>query len=1118
MPLSLLTAPRLTPLLEHLAGGLARAPLPPREEEVIVVQSQGMRRWLTLQLADRFGCAGSLTMPFPATFVRELSRSILGEHAGRDQQDPFSRDALTWRIDAMLDALPAGDETFAPLRTYLARADDRTRFGLAAQVAARFDDYQMFRADILDRWEAGDDYPGTSHGRWQGALWRRLRAEAGDGAPHTGNRLQRLIETLQRAESSGGPGDAPHGLPSRVTVFGVSTLPPLFVDLLFAIARHRPVTVYSAALEVAASHPLALAYGGQSREFVAELEGRGAAVQRVGEVPNGAGVLARLQRELATDDAGTTPLELAWSDDSLRVHDAHGAMRQLEVVRDQLLAALAADDTLRPHDLLLLVPDAAEWAPTVDAVFGVSVQGAPRLPYRIADRPLRRAQPAAEALARLLSLEGGRLERSAVLSLLSLPLVRQGAGLAAGDVEWVESALERANVRWGYDGAARSALGFPDYEEASWRAGLDRLLLGVVVGRVDDEVLGLLPEAGDMLGEPELLATFARWVDDLAEMLAQWRHERSLADWTATLIGTIERFLAPDDTYEQQMVGAVAATIRRLSALGEVAGYDKTVKFAVVRDWLETELDDEGFGSGFLQGGMTVAALKPMRSLPFRVIAMVGLDDGVFPRRDRRSAFDLLEHERRAGDRDLRSDDRQLFLDTLMAAEGRLILAYGGRAVNDNSPRAPSVVIDELLDHVGRRATLAAGGGGQGGTAENTEDVENTGGAENGAEDVARKVMVVRHPLQPFSSAYFGAGKDARLFSYSREQAGAARALGNRREVEPPFVVGEVEAPDDGASGIFALTLRNLTDCWTNPSKFFCTRTLRIYLGHELEEASDEETFAPNYMEQGGIRARMLAGALAGTRDAVAEERRLIADGSLPPRELGRAWHVDLWSDVALVLAQLPNDESAATIPITLEGDVWRLTGRIDGVRGAQRFAVRAGSMGADHYLRAWVEHLAMLAAREQGDTSLPDTTVLVWRERDKVKSLRYGPVPNAMPRLAALVESARDGMRRPLPFFARAGYAWGASTFVQPPGEQGKGKGKGKKTATAATRDPRDEATKAYHEQPADYSSGGDAQDAYVALCFRGIDPMVERWDDFERLAERLFDGWRHAMLEGEG
>lgn len=1113
MPLHLLTAPHLAPLLEHLAGGLTRAPLPPREEEVIVVQSQGMRRWLTLQLADRFGCAGSLELPFPATFVRELSRVLLGEHGSRDQHDAFSRDALTWRLDAMLDALPPNDATFAPLRTYLARADDRTRFGLAAQVAARFDDYQMFRADVLDGWEAGNDYPGTSHGRWQAALWRRLRAEAGNGAPHTGNRLQRLIDTLQRAEPNGsldgGSGDLPRGLPARVTVFGVSTLPPLFVDLLVAIARHRPVMVYSAALAAESSHPLGGAYGGQSREFVTGLKARGATVQRVDATPNGATLLARLQRELAAGEAGTAPLEVSRDDDSLRVHDAHGEMRQLEVVRDQLLAALAADDTLRPHDLLLLVPDAGEWAPKVDAVFGVSVHGTPRIPYRIADRPLRRAQPAAEALARLLSLEGGRLERSAVLSLLSLPLVRQGAGLAAGDLEWIESALERANIRWGYDGAAREALGFSDYEEASWRAGLDRLLLGVAVGRVDDEVLGLLPEAGDLLGEPELLATFARWVDDLADTLAQWRHERSLADWTATLIGTIERFLAPDDTYEQQMVGAVAATIRRLSALGEVAGYDKTVKFAVVRDWLEAELDDEGFGSGFLQGGMTVAALKPMRSLPFRVIAMVGLDDGVFPRRDRRSAFDLLEHERRAGDRDLRSDDRQLFLDTLMAAEGRLILAYGGRAVSDNSPRAPSVVIDELLDHVGRRAVLAAGGAEGNGTA----DSENTGGTANGSDDVARRVMVVRHPLQPFSATYFVGGGDPRLFSYSREQAGAARALGNRRDEEAPFVVAAIEPMEGEGDGVFALTLKDLTDCWTNPSRYFCTRTLRVYLGHELAEAADEEMFAPNYMEQGLIRSRMLGGVLAGTRDAEGEQRRQLANGELPPRELGRAWHAKLWSDVARVVEQVPNHEAAATIPITIGGDGWRLKGRIDGVRGDQRFAVRAGPMGPDHYIRTWVEHLAMLAARDLGDRKLPQTTILVWREGDKVKSARYAAVPNATEHLSALVEAARDGLRRPLPFFARAGHAWGTTAFAQP----SSGKTKGKKGGAAAMKDPRDEATKKYHEQPTEHSSGGDAQDDYVTLCFRGVDPMVEMWEEFEQLAQRLFEGWSEAMQGSE-
>lgn len=1118
MSLRLVTAPHLAPLLRHLADEMARAPLPPREAEVVVVQSQGMRRWITLQLADRFGCAGSLDLPFPTTYVRDLARAVLGESGARDPYDPFSRDVLAWRLDALLDEVRAsGEPAFAPLRTYLAGADARTRFGLAAQVAARFDDYQLFRADVLARWEAGDDAPHTTHAPWQAALWRRLRAGAGDGAAHTGARLQRLIALLAGADTH--PHDL-RGLHARLAVFGVSALPPLFIDLLAALARHRPVTVYAAASGTPTAHPLALAFGAQAREFVTLLEERGAVVERLEETSRGGSLLATLQHELAAGDDGAAPLTVSYADDSLRVHDAHGPLRQLEVVRDQLLAALAADPTLRPHDLLLLVPDVAAWAPSVDAVFGVSSQAAPRLPYRVADRPMRRAQPAAEAFARLLALEGGRLERSAVLGLLSLPLVRQGAGLAAGDVEWIEGVVARANVRWGYDGAARHALGFPAYEEASWRAGLDRLLLGIAVGGVDEEVLDLLPEAGDLLGEPELLATFARWVDDLAEMLAQWRHARTLADWSATLLGALERFVVADAPAEHQMVGTVAATLRRLSALGAVAGYEKVVPFAVVRDWLEGELDDEGFGTGFLQGGMTVAALKPMRSLPFRVIAVVGLDDGVFPRRDRRSAFDLLGVERRAGDRDLRSDDRQLFLDTLMAAGDRLILAYGGRAVSDNSVRAPSVVLDELLDHVGRRARLRAG--------EEPPRAEGTGGA-TGADGTttltggerARDVLVVRHPLQPFSPAYFGLGHDARLFSYSREQAGAARALGEPLDAEPAFVQGEV-TPADGEDATFTLTLRDLTDCWTNPSKYWTTRVLRMRLGDELADAADEERFAPSHLDQGGIRSRMLSAALAGTRDEAAEQRRLLADGSLPPRDLGRAWHGALWRDVERVLQLVPGHEAARAVAITLRGDGWQLTGRIEGVRGDARYAVRAGRMGAEHHLRAWVEHLAMLAAREAGERSLPVTTRLVWRERDRAKSATYGVVTNATARLAALVAAARDGLRRPLPFFAKAGYAWaGASFVVAPRARRTTGKKANASSARTARetpgKDPRVEATAEYHAPVTEHSPGGDAHDAYVALCFRGVDPMEACWDDFEGLARRLFDGWDEAHAGGE-
>ncbi len=1081
--LLLRTSPHLRPLLDALAGTMRDAPLPPREMETIVVQSQGMRRWLTLQLADTFGCAGSLSLPFPASFVRELGSRISGDRLGRDDHDPFSREALAWRIDALLRGLPSGDETFQPLSRYLTGGDERTRFGLAAQLAARFDDYQMFRADVLDDWERGGSAPGGRHPAWQAALWRQLVAGAAIGAepvPHLATRLRRTIESLKRAP--------PPGLPERVSVFGVSTLPPLFVELLVALARHIPVAVYSASLDPATTHPLATAFGGQSREFLDTLVRLGAHHERLPtERRPSVGVLRALQTEMGAGANGDAPLVLSPDDESLRIHDAHGELRQLEIVRDQLLAALGDDPTLRPHDLLVLVPDAAEWAPMVDAVFGATGDETPRIPYRIADRPLRRTQPAAEGMARLLSLEGGRLERSEVLGFLSHPLVRQGAGLSEGEVEYTEALLQRANVRWGYDAESRAALGLPAYEDASWRAGLDRLLLGVAVGRRDDLVLGILPEAGDTAGDPETVAAFANWVDELAATLLDWRTPRSLLNWSESLVKAIERFLVADGGDEQQQVYGVLATVRRLAALGDVAGYTELVPFGVVRDWLERQLDDDGFGGGFLMGGMTVAALKPMRSLPFRVIAVMGLDDGVFPRRERRAAFDLLEQERRPGDRDLRSDDRQLFLDLLLAAGDRLILAYSGRAVSDNSPRAPSVVLDELLDHLDRRSATPA-----------------------------RDSIVVTHPLQPFSPGYFAPDRDPRLFTFSHAQALAASASATRGDAaEPRFIAAGGIPPGVDEAARFELTLRDLTDCWTNPSRYFCRRVLRISLGGDDGTLADDEIFAPSYMEQGGIRSRMLSTALAGERDIEREQRRLLADGSLPPHDLGAAWHEGLAADVAVVLDSVPGAIGARAVPFTLDGDGWRLKGRLVGVSGDERYVVRAGGIRAEHWVRAWVEHVAMCAAREAGVDEMPTTTVVVWRVQDKPKREVLPPVTNAIGLLDRLVQAAKAGLEGPLPFFAQAGWTWHCAMKPKPKKAARTKKGAAAPSPALHGGDPDDarwEATLCYEKETTQFAGGGDCDDPYVALCFRGVDPMAERWEEFERLAATLFDAWRWA------
>jgi exodeoxyribonuclease V gamma subunit len=1074
----ILTAPRIAPLRGHLIAELRAAPLPPREVEIIVVEGQGMRRWLTLQLADGLGCVGSVRFPFPSTLIHDISRRINGEppapgDAGEaGDTDRFSRAVLTWRVDALLRALPAHDRTFEPLRKYIGDGDDRMRFGLASKIADRFSDYQLFRADVLQEWEAGRDVPDTPHAKWQAALWRSLCKEEAGGAKHVGQRLRSTIDALQ--------GDSVPDLPfSRLTVFGVSALAPAFIEVLAGLARHIPVTVYAAVLDVPAVHPLATTFGAQSAEFLDLITKSGAKVTRldvpVDERPD---LLHTLQRELATQDAGVVPLTIDAGDASLRIHSAHGPMRQLEVLRDQLLAALDADPKLHPHDLLLLVPDVTVWGPLVDAVFGVRSEEAPWIPYRVADRTFRRTEPAAEAFSRLLALQGGRFARSEVFGLLATPLVRQAAELSDAKVEKMEALTRKANIRWGYDAEAREALKLPAYEEASWRLGLDRLLLGYATGPSDDEVLGVLPMSGDTAGETEALALLARWVDDLAAMLASWKDDRTPAEWSVVLLGAASRFLRAVDENQKRTLPDLVKKIRLLGSLGATAGYSASVSFAVVRDWLEAELDGDGFGSGFLGGGMTVAALKPMHGIPFRVIAVAGLDDAAFPRRVRRPAFDLLEHERLPGDRDLRSDDRQQFLDLLLAAGDRLVLAYTGKDVGDNSDCAPSVVIDELLDHIERRV------------------------GDGHASDVARQRLVVEHPLQPFSPLYFAADRDQRLFTYSQAQAKAAAQAAQALKDDDLFVVPGATTP--AAVIGREVTLKDLVNFWRNPSAYYCNKVLSIRLDNDGKDLADEELISPDNLIQGSVKSQLLRNALGGKTVPARERSHLIAEGLLPPRELGSAWHAKLAGVVAEVLKAVPGDKASPPVPIVIEREGWRLTGSIDGVRGAQRVVVRAGTFYPKHSIGAWVEHVAMCAARECGIEGLPGTSLLIGKD-GYAESLI--PVKNAVAVLEALVAEMMNGLVSPLPFFPQAGWKWFEATRdAKEQDEDGEG---------PPTEDPFGKAQAAYDEEPSDHSSGGDGQDPYIALCFRGVTLLGERRGEFERLATVLFGP---RLLEGVG
>lgn len=1062
--LTLVTSDSPAILMERLSSDLGRDPLPPFEDEVIVVHNYGMQRWVKQELARRHGCAASLQLDFPGKFCRDMATRLTGDRGATDPR--FTREAMTWRILDLLEEGVADDPNFVALHRYLTDADTRKRLGLAARAATCLDDYQLYRPDALARWEEGA--PSEEEGvneRWQHALWRHLCATQAPQETFSrwmDNASTRLEECT----------DAPPGLPRRVSVFGISTLTPHVVRLLRALASFVPVTIYVLAPPSSGwatnppRNPLFAAFGAGVRELISLLGDDIAHEEIPAPAPARMTCLERLRDDMRQGHArgrgegmlGAVPLDPA--DDSLTVHVCHSPMREMEVLRDQILAAFAADPTLRPHDVLILVPDTTTYAPLVEAVFDVGEPELPRIPHRVADRPIVHESSLAAAMLRIIQLAGARWTVPEILELLDVEAVRRAAGISERGARAILQWIEETRIRWGRDGATRkSAFDLPAIETNTWRAGIDRLLMGYATGKADDVVGSVLPHAGDTIGDAATLGAFAHWLDRLFETLDEWRTPRPLSGWRTVLRAAVDTFLEPEGDDEER---AHDMLLRAIDTLGDAetnGGCRRPIDLAVVRDWIERSLSDEMMTGGFLTGGMVVAALKPMRAIPFRVIAIAGLDDESFPRKDRRAAYDLLAAEHRPGDHDRRMGDRQLFLDTILSATDRLILSYVGRSARDNSERAPSVVLAQLLDIV---------------DASFTHPAEPT--------HAARDAIEVQHRLQPFSPEYYG-GKEPRLFSFSRANARAtAIMLGDRIE-DVPFVTGALPT-DPSQTGRLEIGLADLIDCWTNPSRFFCKRVLELHLSSDEDEATDCEPMSVNGLVKYGISSDIVRCHLAGARSLERERARATLVGDLPSGALGALWFGRIDAELQDFLNAVGEVRFAEPAMIDVQGASWRITGCVDRLTPNGRLELRPTRRKPKDLIRAWITHLVSCASQTSAETTIValDCTT------------RMSCEPNALALLDDFVAGYRAALRAPLPVFEGASWSYVDRVLAQERGAR-------------VTRSALEQAQDAFRVNEFNGRRSGDLTDAHVELCWRGRSPFDDAFDDFHTYSEGL---WR--------
>lgn len=1055
-------------LLVHL---IKSAPLAnPFEKEQILVQSPGMSQWLKMALAKELGVAANLEFPLPATFIWDMFTKVLPDVPKRSA---FNKEAMTWKLMHLLPTLLTLDP-FAPLQRYLEQDDDHSKlYQLAEKIADIFDGYLVYRPDWIAKWEAGDDVSeiGDEH-PWQPILWQALyqyTLDQGQSHYHRANLYQSFIDQLAR-----GSVDLTK-LPKRLFIFGISSLPPRYMDALKALGEQIDVhlmftnpcqhywgdlrdrktlaRLHSQQRKTFALQGDEIQFEGQRSPLKGDIEANlvdelhtEAAVGN--ELLASMGKLGRdnlfllsqteneeheffidlprdnLLHQLQADilhlqehrddsqlDSSDHKQVIALDDPSLTLHACHSPMREVEVLHDQLLAMFDADPELKPRDIIVMVADINAYSPAIAAVFG-NAPGERFIPYSISDRTADQESPILAAFMQLVYLPDSRCLASELLELLETPAMMAKFELNEQDFAQAKLWVEESGIRWGLNASTAQQFELPQTEQNTWQFGIERMLLGYAMpasaGLFTQGEVTLAPYNEVQGMNAELAGKLAHFIQQVSHYREQLAQTQSVDEWRRLLGEMLGAFFKVELEGELALK-SIRDTLSQLKDQLAEAGYEQALAPSIITQYLQNKLSGTRISQRFLAGQVNFCTLMPMRSIPFKTVCLLGMNDGVYPRTMPAEGFDLMNGRTRAGDRSRRDDDRYLFLEAMLSAQQTLYISYVGRSIQDNTERVPSVLVSELLEYCQQNYCLVG---------------DEALGSDQSAKNLAC-ALTTTHAMVPFSPNAFL----SKTGSYAKEWLPAASRQG-RASGEFNLALSDYL---QGASFPVSLDLVELQRFWRLPVQYFFNRRLKVTFEPPLPVMEDDEPFALNGLESYQLRDELLELLLEQPNSPHALERFIDqqrAQGKLPIGAFGslefetnRVQAQELAQRIAF-LCHSPLDDQEIDLRFELfgEGKNVQLTGWLTKRYQSGLVRYRSGSIRAQDYLAAWIDHLSLAAMGESQPTHL-----MGYDRKEGVQHFIYPPMPDteqAKALLAELVGLFYQGMTAPLAYFPKTALA----------------------------------------------------------------------------------------------
>lgn len=1031
-------------LVAQFAQLLAQRPADVFTPELVIVPARGVERWMTQQLAHTLGATGTrngvcagLRIMTPGSLVSLL--------VDRDRDDPWHTDRLVWPTLQAIDELcgTAGFEVIThhlgagepilddPRAEWERRARQTRRYAVARRLAGLFTAYNRERPQMVQDWEAGRDTDGFGADLapdlvWQPPLWRRTAELVQERAGLAETMLQRHQRVV--AELNAGTDNL--DLPDRLSFFGYTHLAAADLQLVRALGTRREVHLWlphpSPALWEAiagrggrsgppaaraddttaalAGHQLLATLGRDVRELQQCLEFLDPLVRDAVPGEEGADNRLRMLQADVRANRPPDPARVAQEGDlSVQIHACHGRARQVEVLREILTWLVdAPHGGLQPRDILVMCPDIEHFASLLQASFGFEVVSAgdersvrahpgQRLRVHLADRGLGATNPLIDLAHAVVDLVSGRLTVSEVLDFAGQDVVRRKFGFDDDELAQLASWVADSGVRWGYDAPHRGEYGLGSLDSNTWAHGLDRIALGVAVaadgaGQAAD--LAPIDDVGSR--EIDLAGRFIDLVQRVKEAADAVRvgglhggpkGSMTVQEWMRWLGDTVSDFAEtdPDDRWQ------VAQLTRELTAVADAAGDRTTLRLGDIRSMLAHRWGGRPTRSNFRTGAITVCSMVPMRSVPHKAVVVLGLDDGVYPRSPIIDGDDALARTPRVGERDLRSEDRELLLDAVMAASDYFVAIYSGFDEHSGRQRPPAVPLQELIAVAQRTAT--------------------------GPTPIVRS-----HPLQAFDERNFSVGAPIPGGTFDRPALQGALSLRgfHRHPIDRPDFVAAPLAPRPERT----VTLEELISFLQNPAREFLRRRLDVAVPRDIELPDDGLPIELDGLDKWAIGDRVLGTITGGGIPLEDALRREIVRGALPPGSLGDTAGNAIRTDITWITQDLHLDAGgdwpgrrSVDVRMELPGadGLTVLTGVVGDVFGDDLRLYSFSRVNPRQLLGAWVQLLALTVAEPDRHHSA------FLRGKATTAQVRSPGVDSAKALLADLLAIRQSGMRFPM-------------------------------------------------------------------------------------------------------